>query len=62
MPKESRISFRARSELKAELQAIAAREKRSVAQICELLLSDAVRNYEKQGPKYIQQLLMKDRK
>jgi hypothetical protein len=59
MAKESRISFRATAELKAELEAIAAREKRSLAQVCEILLSDGVRTYQRKGSNYIQQLLSK---
>ena len=62
MAKESRLTFRVDTELKTELEAIALRERRSVAQICELMLSEAIRAYEKQGPKYIQQLLTNDRK
>jgi hypothetical protein len=62
MAKESRLTFRVRSELKTDLEAIALREKRSVAQICELMLSADVEAYRREGSKYLQRLLLRPQK
>ena len=57
MPKEARLTFRVRSDLKKSLEAIAAKEARSVAQICEMILQSAVKAYEKEGPRYFYKLI-----
>jgi hypothetical protein len=54
MAKETRLSIRIRSDLKKSLEAIAARERRSVAQICETFLEAGAEHYKKEGTKYIQ--------
>ena len=48
------LAFRVSPELKTEIQEIAASEARSISQICELLLAEAVDAYKKDGPKFIQ--------
>jgi predicted transcriptional regulator len=57
MAKETRLTFRVRSELKENLETIAAREARSVAQVCEAILHDGVLTYQKQGSRYLQRVI-----
>ena len=57
MVKESRLSFRARSDLKKALEAIAAKEARSVAQVCEAILLDGIAAYHKEGTKYLNRII-----
>jgi hypothetical protein len=57
MPKETRLTFRVRSDLKKSLEAMAAKEARSVAQVCEVILQTGVKTYEKEGSKYFHRLL-----
>jgi len=55
------LAFRVSPDLKKEIQEIAANEARSVSQVCELLLSDGVQNYKKEGPKFLQRLVAKQK-
>jgi hypothetical protein len=55
--KETRLTFRVRSELKKKLELVAASETRSVAQICEAFLQAGLVAYEKEGAKYISRFL-----
>ena len=57
MAKETRLTFRVRSDLKKGLEAIATKEARSVAQVCEVILQSGVRAYEKEGSKYFLKLI-----
>jgi hypothetical protein len=57
MAKDTRLTFRVQVELKKSLEAIANKEARSVAQICEVLLKDGVEAYQKEGAKYLQRLI-----
>ena len=57
MAKETRITFRIKSELKESLEAIATKEARSVAQVCEVILQNGVAAYNKEGTKYLQRLI-----
>jgi hypothetical protein len=57
MRKDTRLSFRVRSDLKRTLEAIAAAEGRSVAQVCEAFLKVGSENYKKEGNKALQQSL-----
>jgi len=57
MAKETRLTFRVQAELKKSLEAIADREARSVAQICEAILKDGADAYEREGSKYLQRLI-----
>jgi hypothetical protein len=61
MSKDTRLSFRVRSELKRILEAIAAKEARSVAQVCEAILQDGADAYRKDGPKYFHRLISRQR-
>jgi len=55
--KKAFLGFRLVPELKAELEKVAAREERSVSQICEILLRIGVDAYKKDGSKYLQRFL-----
>jgi hypothetical protein len=59
--KKGFLAFRVSPELKEEIQGIAASEARSISQICELLLSDGVGAYKKEGPKFMQRLVAKQK-
>jgi len=57
MTKDTRLTFRVNSALKKSLEAVAAREGRSVAQICEAFLKASYENYQKDGTKLVQRFL-----
>jgi hypothetical protein len=57
MLKDTRLSFRVRSELKKALEAIANKEARSVAQVCEAILREGVTTYQHEGSKYFARLI-----
>jgi hypothetical protein len=59
--KDASLNLRIRSSLKKELETVAASEGRSVAQICELLLYEGVEGYHKEGTKFIQRLIAKQK-
>jgi len=49
--------MRIRSDLKKELETIAAREGRSVAQVCEAFLMAGSESYKKKGSGFVQRFL-----
>ncbi len=55
------LAFRAAPELKRELQRIADDEQRALSQVCEMLLFEGVEAYKKEGPKFIQRLVAKQK-
>jgi hypothetical protein len=57
--KKDFVAFRVSPLLKDEIQKIADAEARSVSQICELLLSEGVELYRKEGAKLVQRLVAK---
>ena len=57
MKKDLRFTFRISSDLKRELETIAAREGRSVAQICDAFLKAGSETYRKKGSKHLQRFL-----
>jgi len=64
MKKDMRFTFRIGSDLKKDLETIAAREGRSVAQICDAFLKAGSETYKKKGSKHLQRFLsrqVKDR-
>jgi hypothetical protein len=61
MTKKGFLAFRVSPDLKNEIQAIATSEARSVSQVCELLLSEGVQLYKKEGPKFMQRLVGKQK-
>ena len=61
MRKDARLTFRVRSDLKKTLEAIAANENRSVAQICEAFLEEAVESYRSKGLRLVQRFVSQRR-
>ncbi len=59
--KKGFLAFRVSSDLKNEIQEIANSEARSISQVCELLLSEGVQSYKKEGPRFIQRLVAKQK-
>jgi predicted HicB family RNase H-like nuclease len=59
MKKDQRFTFRIRSDLKRDLENIAAREGRSLAQVCEAFIRAGSEGYKKQGSKFLQRFLTK---
>jgi hypothetical protein len=59
MPKDTRLTFRVESDLKKNLEAIAAFEGRSTGQICEAFLKSGTQHYKRQGGKLLQKFLTK---
>ena len=59
-PKDTKLAFRVSSELKAKLEAIAAAEGRSVAQVCDAFLQGGLIAYGKEGSKYFTRLLARN--
>ena len=55
------LAFRVAPALKEEIQEIAASEARSISQICELLLAEGIEAYKKEGPKFMQRLVAKQK-
>jgi len=62
MRKDAPLAFRIPADLKKKLQEVAKQEARSVSQICEMLLKVGVEGYEKEGPKYLQRFLSRQKK
>ncbi len=61
MRKDAPLAFRIPADLKKKLQEVAKREARSLSQICEMLLKLGVEGYEKEGPKYLQRFLSRQK-
>ena len=59
--KKGFLAFRVSPDLKNEIQGIATSEARSISQVCELLLSEGVQAYKKEGPKFMQRLIAKQK-
>ena len=55
--KDTRLTLRIRSELKKELETLANKESRSVAQICEAFLQAGITAYKREGTRYIRRFL-----
>lgn len=55
------LAFRVSPTLKDEIQEIAVSEARSISQICELLLAEGVEAYKKEGAKFMQRLVAKQK-
>jgi len=55
------LAFRIPPELKNEIQKIADSEARSISQVCELLLAEGVEAYKKDGPRFMQRLVAKQK-
>jgi len=61
MRKDTRLTFRVHSSLKKDLEEIAAREGRSVAQVCDAFLKVGSEIYMKKGPKFLQRFLSRQK-
>ena len=61
MPKTDFLAFRVNPELKSEIQKIADDEQRNISQICEMLLYEGVEAYKKEGAKFMQRLITKQK-
>ena len=59
--KKDFLAFRVSPDLKSQIQEIADNEARSISQVCELLLSEGVEAYKKEGPKFMQRLVTKQK-
>lgn len=53
MAKEARLTFRVDTDLKQAIDAAAGREGRSTAQMCDAFLRAGLRNYERDGSKFV---------
>jgi hypothetical protein len=61
MRKDSPLAFRIQADLKKRLLRLAKQESRSLSQVCEMLLKIGVDEYEKEGHKYLQTILIASR-
>ena len=55
------LVFRVNPELRRDIQQIADEEQRTITQVCEMLLHEGVEAYKKEGPKFIQRLVAKQK-
>lgn len=55
------LVFRVNPELRRDIQEIADEEQRTITQVCEMLLYEGVEAYKKDGPKFIQRLVAKQK-
>jgi hypothetical protein len=55
------LAFRVNPTLKRDIQQMADDEQRNLSQICEMLLYEGVEAYKKDGPKFIQRLVAKQK-
>jgi hypothetical protein len=61
MRKDAPLAFRIPADLKKKLSKLAKQEARSLSQICEMLLKIGVDEYDKDGHKYLQKVLVSAR-
>ena len=61
-PKNEQIGFRLPATLKRELREVAKREGRTLSQICEIFVAGGLEGYKKEGPKYLQRFLSRQKK
>jgi hypothetical protein len=59
--KKGFLAFRVSPDLKNAIEEMANNEARSISQICELLLSEGVQAYRREGPKFMQRLVAKQK-
>jgi hypothetical protein len=59
--KKAFLGFRLNPDLKRQLEEIAAKEERSISQVCEMLLRTGVEAYKKDGSRYFQRSLARVR-
>lgn len=61
MAKTEFLVFRVKPDLKEKLQELAEQEQRTVSQVCEMLLYEGLEIYKKDGAKFIQRLIAKQK-
>ena len=61
MAKTDFLAFRVDPKLKSDIQQMANDEQRNISQICEMLLHEGVEAYKKEGAKYMQRLVAKQK-
>jgi hypothetical protein len=54
------LSVRVSGEVKEALELIAKKERRSLAQVCDLILKGGIQEYEKEGSAYLRRVLHSD--
>lgn len=59
--KNQQIGFRVSAGLKRELQDVARREARTLSQICEFFVARGLEAYKREGSKYLQRFLTRQR-
>ena len=62
MTKDAPLAFRIPADLKKKLQDMANLEARSISQTCEIFLRLGVDGYEKEGSKFLQRFLSRQKK
>ena len=55
------LVFRVDPTLRRDIQRIADEEQRTITQVCEMFLREGIEDYRKEGPKYIQRLIAKQK-
>ena len=55
------LVFRVDPALRRDVQRIADEEQRKITQVCEMLLYEGVEAYKKEGPKFMQRLVAKQK-
>lgn len=60
MKKDAPLAFRIPADLKKKLKRLSNQEARSLSQICELLLRIGVEEYDREGPRYLQKVLIRE--
>ncbi len=55
------LAFRVNPELKRAIERIAEDEQRNISQVCEMLLYEGVEAYKKEGSKFMQRLVAKQK-
>ena len=55
------LIFRVAPELRRDIERIADEEQRTLTQICEMLLYEGVESYKKEGAKFVQRLVAKQK-
>jgi hypothetical protein len=62
MRKDTALSFRIPRRLKTELEKAALNEGRSLSQVCEALLVGGLEIYKREGSKYLQRFLSRQKR
>lgn len=55
------LVFRVNPELRRDIQQIADDQQRTITQVCEMLLYEGLDAYKREGPKFIQRLVAKQK-